>query len=52
MKLLTEGPRRHGRVCLGYQVAAGKVVLELALWSKKIYLRTGGRRESERKSAK
>lgn len=41
MKLLAEGPKRQGRACLGYQVAAGSVILELAVWSGKVLLRAG-----------
>lgn len=37
MKLLAE---RQGRACLGYQVSAGSIILELAAWRGKVYLRT------------
>lgn len=40
MKLLAEGPNRQGRACLGYQVAAGSVILELAVWHEKVSLRS------------
>ena len=40
MKLLAEGLKRQRRACWGYQVAAGSVILELAVWSGKVHLRT------------
>lgn len=40
MKLLAKVLKRQGRACLGYQVAAGSIILELAVWSGRACLRT------------
>lgn len=39
MKLLADSPKRQGRACSGYQVAAGSVMLELAIPSEKVQVR-------------
>lgn len=39
MKLLADSPKRRIRVCSGDQVAAGSVILELAVQREKVHVR-------------